>query len=121
MTEKRLPIGTNTYEEMLLSFGLSPKLLGYSYITYSLELIKDDPTYLRNITKRLYKDVAAHFEVQPYSVERNIRHAISCIFTHGDYEYINAMFVNCVQPLKGTPSNGEFLALLNLRGKQLAG
>lgn len=114
-----LPDEARSEEEILLGLGLSPKLLGYDYIAYALKLIKADPTYLRAITKRLYVDVGNHFDARPYNVERDIRHAINNIFTHGDFEYISSMFVNSVQPLKGSPTNGEFLALLNLRSQQI--
>lgn len=101
-------------DTLLLEMGLSPKLLGYSYISFAMELIYQDPKYLRAITKRLYVDVAQAFGVSTYSVERDIRHAIGNLFTYGDYDCINSLFYNSVNPLKGTPTNGEFLSVLYL-------
>lgn len=106
--------GLSDMDQLLLEMGLSPKLLGYDYISYAMKLIGEDPHYLRAITKRLYVDIAQYYGVSPYSVERDIRHAIGNLFTHGDYDCINGLFFNSVNPLKGTPTNGEFFSVLYL-------
>lgn len=101
-------------EELLLKMGLSPKLLGYTYISYGMELIYQDSNYLKAITRRLYVDIGNYFGVSSYSVERDIRHAICNLFTYGDYDYLNKLFYNSVNPLRGNPTNGEFLSTLYL-------
>ncbi|MCQ2550453.1 MAG: sporulation initiation factor Spo0A C-terminal domain-containing protein [Lachnospiraceae bacterium] len=98
--------------ELLLDIGMSPRLLGYRYIVSAVKMIQEDPDYLDNITKWLYVDVAKNCSSTPSRVERNMRNAIACAFGQGDYDTINYVFKNSVNPLKGVPSNSQFLATL---------
>ena len=97
---------------ILLSIGIPPNLLGYSYILSALELIMPNPIYLHTITKGLYVDIAKKYNVTPGSVERAIRHAINTGWRFGNYRYINHIFKNCVSEEKASPSNSVFLSVL---------
>ena len=99
-------------QEVLLSIGIPPNLLGYTYIVYGVELILSDPEYMRGITTRLYVDIAKKFNTKSTSVERSIRHAISIGWLYGSVDYINSMFKNCINPEKGVPSNSLFFSRL---------
>jgi len=107
-----IKIETKKIHEVLLCIGIPPNLLGYSYILYSLEIILLNPLYLNAITKRLYIDIGKKFDVSPASVERAMRTAINVGWLHGNVDYIDSVFRNCVNPIKGVPSNSLFLSRL---------
>ena len=107
----------NTYEirdlhKILLDIGIPSSLLGYTYIIEGIRLIEDDSTYLRNITKRLYVDVAHTYNVTPSRVERNIRHAIGTGWRYGNVDYINTIFHNSINPQRGVPTNLQFFSTI---------
>ncbi len=96
--------------EVLLSIGVPPNLLGYSYIISALELTMQNHMYLHNITKGLYVDIAEQYKVSASSVEKAIRHAIGVAWLYGNIDYIDHIFIHSVRPDKGTPSNSQFLS-----------
>ena len=99
-------------QELVLSIGVPPNLYGYDYIIYAMELIILNPDYIHAITKGVYIDVAKKFDTTPSKVERAIRHSINVAWLHGNIKFINKIFVNCVRPDKGVPTNSVFLARL---------
>lgn len=105
-------IETTKIHEVLLSIGIPPNLLGYTYIITAVEFISLNPMYLNVITKGLYADIASKYEVTASSVERAIRHAISVGWSYGNLDYIYQIFKNSVRPDKGTPTNSLFLSRL---------
>ena len=94
----------------LLRIGVPPNLLGYSYITYAVELLLIDPTKMHAITKELYVDIAIRFRSTPSRVERAIRNAINVTWLYGNLDYITRIFVNCIRADKGVPTNSLFLS-----------
>jgi len=105
-----LRVDTTKIHEILLSIGIPPNLLGYSYILYGTELILMNPDYMHAITKELYVDIAIKYHSTPARVERAIRHAIGAAWSHGNLDYINNIFKYCVRPDKGVPTNSLFLS-----------
>lgn len=97
-------------QTILLNIGIPSNLLGYHYIIYAMDLILSDENYLHSITKMLYVDIAVKFKTTASRVERAIRNAISVGWTNGNLEYINHLFYNSVNPLKGTPTNSQLLS-----------
>lgn len=102
--------GFSQIHDILLSIGMPPNLLGYSYVLYATELILSNPDYMHAITKELYVEVARKYNSTPSRVERAIRHAIGTTWLHGNLDYINQIFINCIRPDKGTPTNSLFLS-----------
>lgn len=105
-------IETTRIHEVLLSIGIPPNLLGYSYIVSAMEIIALNPLYLHTITKGLYVDIALKYGVSASSVERAIRNAINVGWLHGNLDYIYHIFRNSVRPDKGVPTNSLFLSRL---------
>lgn len=103
---------THDLHKLLLDIGIPSSLLGYTYIIEGLRLIECDNTYLRNITKRLYVDVAHTYNVTPSRVERNIRHAIGKGWRYGNENCINDIFHNSINPKKGVPTNLQFFSTI---------
>lgn len=98
--------------ELLDHIGMGRHLDGYGYLRYGVALACTDGTLLRGITKRLYPMTASHFDSDTRRVERSIRHAIETTFNAGDYKAIYEVFGNTIDPQRGKPTNGEFIALL---------
>lgn len=63
-------------EKYLLNKGFMPSLKGFEYIVFAIQLIRNDKKYKREITIRLYPDIAKEFNDLPSRVERAIRHSI---------------------------------------------
>lgn len=94
----------------LKGLGVPANLSGYSYLQYAIELVKNDFSYLRAITKRLYPAVAKEFNTTASRAERCIRHAIETGWNRGNIEFQNKLFGYTVDSNKGIPTNSEFIA-----------
>ena len=99
-------------QNLLLSLGVPPNVNGYIYIVYALELISQDPSCIKSVTKGLYIDEAKHFKTNPACVERGIRHAIHISWKYGNKELLDEIFKNYIRPNKPIPTNTVFLARL---------
>lgn len=100
VTEKKI-------SEKLRSLGVPPNVLGYRYLLEAIKLINSDPTYINQITKRLYPDIAKKYNSTSSKVERAIRHAIELAYTFGPYKELMAL--NYISH-KDKPSNSKFMA-----------
>ena len=96
--------------KMLKDLGISPSLRGYQYIRYCVELLQEDFSYVNNVTKKLYPEVAKKFDTTPSRVERAIRHAIEEGWILGDIDLQNKLFGYTVDQDKGKPTNSQFIA-----------
>ena len=96
--------------KQMRELGIAANLLGYQYIREAVMLILQDKSYLKQISKSLYPDIAKYFGTSSSRVERAIRHAIEVICQRGNLEKINQMFSHTVAIRKGKPSNTEFLS-----------
>lgn len=105
-------IDESEIESLLLTIGIPTHLLGFLYLTLAEKIIVENPEYMRKITKGIYVDIAEQAGTTPYRVERCIRHAIEVAWLQGNYEYINFLFGNSVNPLKDKPTNSQFLSRL---------
>lgn len=99
-------------KEILNNLGIRCNLLGYNYILDALKIVRENPDSLKNITKELYPELAGTHKTQPCNIERAIRHAIEHAWNMGNVELKNEIFGYTVNPEKGRPSNGEFLAAI---------
>lgn len=68
-------------ENQLRSLGLMGNYQGYHCLIYSVQLIREDPTYLDMATKRLYPEVARWFGTNTGAVDSAMRTAISLCCT----------------------------------------
>lgn len=111
LTQQSAPV-MNREKEILNNLGIRCNLLGYNYILDALKLVRKDQDSLKNITKELYPELARMHKTQPCNIERAIRHAIEHAWNMGNIELKNEIFGYTVNPEKGRPSNGEFLAAI---------
>ena len=106
--------------EILVQLGAPEHLLGHPYVVQAVLLVIHDRMYINNITFGLYPQLAARFNTTAARVERAIRHLIEVTWSRGDMDVLNAYFGNTVNPEKGKPTNGEFVArLANIVSRQM--
>lgn len=107
--------------EVLKDVGVPANLKGYEYLKVAINAVLNDRTYMDQVTKRLYPDVAAMCDTTASRVERNIRHAIEVAFDNVDPEQITEYFGRCCKYNKGKATNSEFIAILAERIRVDAG
>lgn len=96
--------------EILLELGSPDHLVGHPYVIQAILLVVEDRMYINNITFGLYPQLAVQFDTTPTCVERAMRHLIEVTWTRGDLDVLNKYFGNTVDPNRGKPTNGEFIA-----------
>lgn len=96
--------------DLLKNIGMPPHLLGYRYTVMAIHLCVKDPTYLDQITKRLYPDIASQYNTTGTRVERAMRHAVEVVFDRGNVAYITENFGYTASAKKGKLTNNEFIA-----------
>lgn len=62
--------------------------------------------------QNILRTVGNKYSVSTASVERAMRTAIEYLFRYGNRDKIYSLFGNTIDPDKGKPSNGEFIALM---------
>lgn len=94
----------------LLELGVPAHVYGYSYLVRAIMLARSDPSYLHNVTKRLYPEIARECETTSVRVERSIRNAIEIAFTRCDIDRMYDYFGSALNVSKGKVTNSEFIA-----------
>lgn len=99
---------------VLNGLGVPHGLYGYLYIRDAVLWVYRDPTYLYNVTGKLYPDLAIKYTsilkrpVNPAMVERAIREAKNIAWARGSIDIITDVFGFSYNPDKGTPTNSEY-------------
>ena len=95
----------------LADLGIPDSLSGHSSLVCAISLAIREPETLERITKDLYPRVAEILGIARSTMaERRIRHAIETAWSRCDLEVLSRWFGNTVDPNKGRPTNGEFIA-----------
>lgn len=103
---------TKNIIEILKNVGVPASLKGYEYLKGAINAVLNDRTYLDQITKRLYPDVASMYGTTASRVERSIRHAVEVAFTNMDPDQVKQYFGQCCNYYKGKATNSEFIAII---------
>jgi len=110
---------TNHIEEyvsnLLISIGVPPQLNGYAYLRKAIILAIENQEYIKNVTKKLYPEIAKIFGTTASKVERAIRNAIEIAWNSDKYENINTIFGYKVYGGNYKPTNTELVALISDR------
>lgn len=93
---------------LLHHLGATENYTGFFPTVYAVQLSIDNPARLRLITKLIYPDVAARYDTNWKSVERNIRTLVSVTWEH-DPLMLSGL---AGFPLKRRPTNAQFLSIL---------
>lgn len=97
----------------LKEVGVPAGLSGHECLSVALVKSLQDPTILKGVTKRLYKEVALETNSTASRVERVMRSSIETAFNRCSYEILNREFGSCINPDKGKPTNVEFISALS--------
>ena len=98
--------------QILLELGAPDHLAGHPFVVEAVLMAVENRCYINNITFGLYPQIAAKFDTTATRVERGIRHLIEVTWSRGDMEILSRFFGNTVNPERGKPTNGEFIARL---------
>lgn len=99
--------------EVLRSVGIPANLKGYLFLREAIQMVFHNVEVMGGVTKIIYPAIAEKFHTTASRVERAIRHAIEVGWNRGSIEQIEFVFGNTVSPLKGKPTNAEFIALIS--------
>lgn len=106
--------------DVFLELGCPDHLIGYETAVSGILMCLENREYINNITKCLYPELAEKFNTTPSRLERGIRHLIEVTWNRGDWEVLNHYFGNTVNPERGKPTNGEFIArMVNIVKQQM--
>lgn len=97
---------------VMKELGVPANLLGHEYIITAVALCAKDRGYIRAITKKLYPEIATCYDTTPSRVERAIRHAIEVSFNRIPLDCVDKVFGCSVDPNKGKPANGQYIAAI---------
>ena len=97
---------------IFMSIGIPPHIKGYAYLREGIKLAVEDPSYINNVTKRLYPQIAEKYGTSSSKVERGIRHGIEVAWNRRRLDAINAVFGVRVYVGTEKPTNSEFIALV---------
>lgn len=98
--------------DTLLDVGINPRLLGWDYLKVGVEMVYNDREYLRNMTGKLYPDIAKEVGSTTPRVERAIRHAIESAFNNMTEDTRKKYFGNVVSMNSGKVTNTTFIAVI---------
>lgn len=98
--------------DTLLDVGINPGLLGWDYLKVGVEMVYNDREYLRNMTGKLYPDIAKEVDSTASRVERAIRHAIESAFNNMAEDTRKKYFGNVVSLNSGKVTNTTFIAVI---------
>lgn len=60
-------------EEFLIRAGLSSHYKGFKYLAHAIKLVREDDSWLINVTKKLYPELARIYDSNWVTVERDMR------------------------------------------------
>lgn len=95
---------------ILAEFGIPTNIKEYHYILTAILLCIEDSTYVDQITKVLYPEVAKKYNTTSCRVERAIRHAVETAWDNGNMDLQEEIFAYSVSATKGKPTNSHFLS-----------
>ena len=99
-TEKKL---TTKINKELDSVGISPKAVGYQYLTLAIKKV------INGQTDNLFISIASEFQKSESSVERAMQNAINKAWTTSDIEILSQVYTGRISSSKGSPTVTEFL------------
>ena len=98
--------------KILHDIGIPAHIKGYTFLRQAIMDVYNNPTYLGQITKSLYPDIANKYHSSTARVERAIRHAIEAAWDRGNVDCLDSNFGYTISADKAKPTNSEFIALI---------
>lgn len=100
---------------IIKKMGVPQHFMGYNYICDAVILVcKDEDIVHRNITTKLYPQIAKKYNIKWHKVERNIRTVIKVVFEKGNPEVTNKIFKDMYTEIQvsGKLTNAHFITVL---------
>lgn len=97
----------------LLEFGIKPGVKAFPYLQEAAYLVINNPSYIGNVVKGLYGDIATEYGTTSSKVERAIRNSIEVAFNTSDRAKLERYFKNSIDPKSNKVSNRTFIAILS--------
>lgn len=94
---------------LIHKLGISSKYAGFDMLEYAITLTCENDVILKSITKKLYPQIAKHFNTTSLCVERNIRTIINVCWEKGNRELLNEI---AGYQLKEKPSVSKFIDII---------
>ena len=94
----------------LVSLGIPMNLHGFDYLLSAIMLTAEDPSYVQDVTVRLYPKIAEEYDVKLCRIERNMRTAIEHMFLYKDINILHNYFGNLIDEKSGKVKNAKFIA-----------
>ena len=98
--------------DIFIMVGISAHLQGYRYLKDCVKLVIAQPTYINQMTKRMYPIVALKNNTTACKVERAMRNALDTATIKGKIQNLNNILNVEILLRNEKPTNSEFIALL---------
>lgn len=100
-------INAQKLDRIMIDLGHRENILGTGYIRHGIMLYDKG---VRCMTKELYPAIAKEVGSTASRVERAMRHSITTAWVRGDIELQGRLFGFTIDPGRGAPTVGEYLA-----------
>ena len=101
-------INEEKLDKVLLELGFSDYHFGTAYLRHAVKIWMPGT----HVYKAIYPAVAKMYRTTPARAERCMRHSIERAMLRADYDTIRKYFGNSIDPQRGKPTNGEYVARL---------
>lgn len=95
--------------DIMHELGIPANIKGYIYLRDAINMVLNDASLLKSITKSLYPYLASKYQTIPSKIERYIRHAIEVGCSRGRSETLSQIFKRSFETNKYIPSSSEFI------------
>ena len=99
-------------ETIFMNVGISPHTKGFLFLCTAVELVRQNPSFVFNLTKELYPQIAKQCNTTPANVEHSIRHSIDVAWKSGKLLDLNRIFKINAFSHQYKPSNGEVISVV---------
>ena len=115
LPEGRLEWGEDAFlrrkvRKILRNLGVPEHLSGYHYLVEAAIMTIGNQSCLRKVTTLIYPRIGQKYQISGAAVERAMRYAVESGCMRCDPDVLVAYFGNTIDPVKGKPSNSEFIA-----------
>ena len=98
----------NAYQ-LLRKIGMRSTYSGYHYLATAVDMVLEDPGYLKNVTKNLYAVIGEKYGVSAYCVEAALRTVITNYLNRNEDKILSKLLN---YPLFDKPTSSELISIL---------
>lgn len=98
--------------EIIHKIGVSTRIKGFHYLRTAIISSYENKMFLKNITTKLYPEIAVQYNTTQSRVERDIRHALTSAWKNGNPEALNQILGRALEVNGKRPTNSEFISLV---------